>query len=109
LGEYKNTLGVYTFNASEVAVLISYVYSVATGETVSIANSTMGLVTTFSVYTFSTFTDSTGTARKMGFHFPAAIAPKLSFAMKNEDFTQEDLDLEAFADASGNVAYFYNA
>ena len=60
---------------------------------------------TFRLY--NSFTDASGTNRKVGFYFPAVIAPKLSIAMKNEDFTSQNIELEVMADTSGNTYYFF--
>lgn len=108
-GEYKNTAGVYTFGSGDAtaSVVISHTYTITAGETITGSNSAMGLATTFGAYIYNSFTDAGGVNRKMGFYFPAVIAPKLSIAMKNEDFTSQNLELEVMQDSAGKTYYFY--
>ena len=108
-GQYQNTAGVYTLYSSDAtaSVVVSHTYTVTAGETISGTNTAMGLATTFGARIYNSFTDSSGTNRKMGFYFPAVMAPKLSIAMKNEDFTSQNIELEVMADTSGNTFYFY--
>ena len=112
VGEYKNTAGAYTFNTSDNGtnnVIISSVYSATAGQTTTATNQDVGLSTFFSVYLFNSTTQQDGTVRKFGWNFPAVIIPKLSIASKNDEFTTQDLEMTACADASGNVAYFFNS
>ena len=110
VGEYKQAAGVYTFNVGQTGTLqVTYLYSLATGETITLTNQTTGLVTTFAVYTYQVTTDAAGVARKVGYHFPACIVPKMSFSMKNEDWMSQDIEIETMADTSGNVFYNYSA
>jgi hypothetical protein len=108
-GEYKNTAGVYTVGSGETTTsyVVSCTYTITAGETISGTNTAMGLATTFGARVFNSYTDAAGTVRRMGFYFPAVIAPKLSIAMKNEDFTSQDIELEAMQDTAGNTFYFY--
>jgi hypothetical protein len=108
-GEYKNTAGVYTLGTGDAtaSVVVSHTYTVTAGETISGTNTAMGLATTFGARVFNSFTDASGTVRRMGFYFPAVIAPKLSISMKNEDFTSQDIELEAMQDVAGNTYYFW--
>ncbi|MEY2668532.1 MAG: hypothetical protein RJA59_1170 [Pseudomonadota bacterium] len=108
-GQYQNTAGVYTLHSSDATanVVVSHTYAVTAGETITGSNSAMGLATTFGAYVYNSFTDAGGVNRKMGFYFPAVIAPKLSIAMKNEDFTSQNLELEVMQDSAGKTYYFY--
>lgn len=108
-GQYQNTAGVYTLYSADAtaSVVVSHTYTITAGETISGTNTAMGLATTFGARIYNSFTDSSGTNRKMGFYFPAVMAPKLSIAMKNEDFTSQNIELEVMADTSGNTFYFY--
>ena len=108
-GEYKNTAGVYTVGANEATTsyVVSHTYAVTAGETVTGTNTAMGISSTFGAYVYNSFTDAAGVNRKMGFYFPAVIASKLSIAMKNEDFTAQNLELEAMANTAGQTYQFY--
>ena len=106
-GQYSVSAGVYTFAAADTThrVAISYTYSsAATGQKVTMTNQLMGSGSTFQLLLGNYYN-----SRFKGIKFFAAICPKISFDMKNEDFTMYDLDFEAFADASGNVYEEYEA
>lgn len=105
VGEYKNTAAVYTFAAGQTGnVYISYAYTVTTGKTIDFNNQLMGLSTVFQLVLFNTFRN-----KSFGVKLHAVTIPKISFAFKNEDYAEQDLDFEAFADDTGNVLQFYVA
>jgi len=103
-GQYSATAGVYTFAAADLShsVQISYSYTSATANTVTLTNGLMGAGTTYKISLFNTYK-----GKNVGVTLYAATLGKYSFAMKNEDFTDEDLDFMSFADASGNVISIY--
>lgn len=105
-GQYAvSAAGVYTFAGADTghSVAYSYTYTSATaGQQVTLTNQLMGAGNTFQLILGNFYN-----TRFKGIKFYAAICPKLSFDMKNEDFTLYDLDFEAFADASGNVVQTY--
>ena len=108
-GEYKNTAGVYTVGSGEptTAYVVSHTYTVTAGETITGTNTAMGLATTFGCYVYNSFSDAGGVIRKMGFYFPAVAASKLAIAMKNEDFTTQNLELEVMQNSAGQTYQFY--
>ncbi len=63
----------------------------------------MGAGSTFSLVVYNQYGSNYS-----GWKFPAIVAPKLSFAIKNADFTDQNVDFEAYADSTGKVAYFYS-
>lgn len=103
-GQYSVAAGVYTFAAADAShsVQISYAYTSATGNTVTLTNNLMGSGTTYVVHLYNTYK-----GKNVGVKLFAVTLGKYSFAMKNEDFTDEDLDFMGFADGSGNVISLY--
>lgn len=103
-GQYSASAGVYTFAAADAshAVQISYSYTSASGNTVTLTNNLMGSGTTYVVHLYNTYKN-----KNVGVKLYAVTLGKYSFAMKNEDFTDEDLDFMGFADGSGNVISLY--
>jgi hypothetical protein len=106
-GQYSvNAGGQYTFAAADVGkvVFINYVYTATrTGaKAVSFQNLPMGQTPIFGV-------DLTvGYAGKsVVWRFPNCVSGKLTFGTKQDDFTQIDLDISAFADSTGRVFYEY--
>ena len=97
------TAGVYTFASADAsaAVLISYTYIVTTsGSKLTITNQIMGTTPTFKA-TFYTNYAGNGTALRLN----ACMADKLSLPTKVDDWTIQELDFSAFADASGTIGY----
>ncbi len=97
--------GEYTFAAADTGhqVAISYSYkSTTVGKTISLTNQPMGSGTTFQLALFNTFR-----GKNSGVKLFAVTLPKLGLNWKNEDYTEKDLDFEAFADAAGRVVDIY--
>jgi hypothetical protein len=103
-GQYSVAAGVYTFAAADAShnVQISYAYTSTSGSTVTLTNNLMGSGTTYVVHLYNTYK-----GKNVGVKLYAVTLGKYSFAMKNEDFTDEDLDFMGFADGSGNVISLY--
>jgi len=105
-GQYSVNLatGVYTFSSADEgqALLISYTYNLTTsGSKLTITNQLMGILPTFKA-TFYTTYQGKGTALRLN----ACAASKLSLPTKLDDWTIEEMDFMAFADASGTIGYF---
>lgn len=95
----------YSFAAADkgTPVLASYEYSIATSAGSSlytISNNLMGYTPTFSAIFFNKYNGKT-----LAMKLNACVLSKLALPFKNDDFTQNDLDAEAFADASSSVGY----
>ena len=103
-GQYSAAAGVYTFAIADTTnkVQISYSYTSATGNTVTLTNNLMGSGTTYVVQLYNTYK-----TQNVGVKLYAVTLGKYSFAMKNEDFTDEDLDFMGFADANNDVISLY--
>jgi hypothetical protein len=96
--------GVYSFSAADEgqAVLISYTYNIAgSGHEITITNQIAGTTPTFKA-TFYTTYNGKGTALRLN----ACVASKLSLPTKIDDWTIEELDFSAYADATGTIGYF---
>jgi hypothetical protein len=105
-GQYSVNLstGVYTFSAADegAAVLISYTYDIASfGNKITLTNQLIGMTPTFKATFYTTYSGK-GTALRLN----ACTASKLSLPTKIDDWTIEELDFMAFADASGTIGYF---
>jgi hypothetical protein len=109
-GQYSvnTTTGVYTFATADAtnSVGISYSYTVAgaAGTTLTYKNQLMGSGTVFGVTIFNSFR-----GKDLGLRFPAVTLSKLALPFKSEDYTEQDLDGDAFADDAGNILYEYSA
>lgn len=103
-GQYSVAAGVYTFAAADAShtVWISYSYSTTAGHTVTVSNTLMGAGNTFSLVVYNQYASNYS-----GWKFPAIVAPKLSIGLKSADFTDQNVDFEAYADSTGKVAYYY--
>ena len=101
IGQYSVAAGVYTFNASENAVVvkIDYTYAdAATGEKITIANQLLGIAPSFK----TVFTQQYNSLRET-LVLNASVAAKLSKASKTEDFSMPEMDADAFADSGNNI------
>ena len=102
-GQYAVSAGVYTFASGDAgaAVLISYVYSVATGsESIIVTSNLIGPAVNFSANLFAA--DPT-TGRQFSMTLYNCVADKLSFGSKLEDFMIPELDFQCYANAAGQV------
>jgi hypothetical protein len=96
--------GVYSFSSADEgqAVLISYTYQISgTGHQVAITNQIAGTTPTFQATFYTTYAGK-GTALRLN----ACVASKLSLPTKIDDWTIEELDFSAYADATGTIGYF---
>lgn len=106
VGEYSVSAGVYTFNASETATSLLFYYTYTTagasaGYTETLSKQLMGGLPTFELCLQNSFSQF-GTTKTMYMKLNAVVAGKLAFPFKNKDFTIQDLEMQAFCDASGN-------
>jgi len=105
-GQYTLSAGVYTFAAADTGktVYIDYQYT-ATSTTATkstVTNVLMGQAPFFKGDFFSTYQ-----GKNCVFTFPQCLASKLTLASKQDDFTIPEFDVEGFADASGNNAFYW--
>lgn len=99
-GQYSVSAGVYTFAAADTTLIvyIDYRYTLATGKKISIGNQLLGSTPSVALDVTVPYAGKQLTAR-----FPQAIAGKMSFATKLDDFTISEIDFDCFADVSNNV------
>jgi hypothetical protein len=114
VGEYHLTTGFtaapYIFNAGETGtVQIKYLYTLSTGETLTVTNSSVGLLVPVGVRVFNVSTDSLGVVRKIGRYFPSCAMAKFSVANKVGDFASVDLEFKAMAAFGATVYEAYYA
>jgi hypothetical protein len=102
-GQYSvNASGQYTFNTTDTgkAVLISYTYTVVTGNTTTLVNQLTGAAPTFGVDIPWSYNGQNAVL-----HFNACVSEQLTIATKLEDFTIPDFSFQITADAGNNIGY----
>lgn len=113
-GQYSvnQATGVYTFSTADAnaAVLISYRYGITTsGSLLTITNQLQGTTPIARVTFYQKISPplfgQTVTSRPLALVFNACVASKLSLATKIDDWTIPEIDLSAYADASGTIGY----
>lgn len=107
-GQYSvNTAtGVYTFASADTGagVIISYMFTVsASGTQLNITNQMMGFAPAIQILLEAVYNNN-----QFNVLLYNAIASKLNFATKQEDFIIPELDFEAFANAAGQVIDIYS-
>lgn len=97
---FNASTGVYTFASADIgnAVLVNYSYTVATGITISIGNPFMGTTPRFQITLFDVFEGN-----QFNLVLNQAVANRLTFPTRIDDFWIEELDFEAFANAANAV------
>ena len=104
-GQYSVTaLGVYTFAAANTThqVGLYYTYTMVTGNNIHLNNVLMGQATIFQLNAFNTYG-----GKQFGYKLWAVVFPKLSLAGKQDDYTEVDLEFQAFTDTNNNVINVY--
>ena len=100
-GQYSvSAAGVYTFAAADTThqVGLYYTYTIATGNKIALTNPLMGAATIFQLNCFNTYG-----GKQFGYTLYAVVMPKLSLAGKQDDYTEVDLEFQAFADTLNRV------
>ena len=86
-------------------MIISYLFTVAaSGTQLNITNQLMGFAPTIQVLLESVYNNN-----QFNVLLYNAMASKLNFATKQEDFIVPELDFEAFAHAAGQVIDIYSS
>jgi len=106
-GQYSLSGAVYTFAAADTGktVFISYSYSATTGTavgagTMTIKNLAMGAAP---ILRLDVFFQKNG--KDFCTTYPNAMATKLGWQSKLDDYMVPEVEFDAFADAAGNVMY----
>lgn len=92
--------GIYTFAAADAsaALLFNYTYSSITNQQISGINQLMGTSPVFEVLLAESYKGNV-----LNLKLYQAITTKLSFPFKNTDYSIQDLEFSAYADAGGKV------
>lgn len=96
VGQYATGVnGVYTFNTGDTGpVAISYVFTDASGKTVTITNNFMGVTPTFAG-TFYTNRATQGSAGQLTLRLNQCVSNHLSFPSRIDDYNIPDFDYQA--------------
>jgi hypothetical protein len=100
-GQYSvSVAGVYLFAAADTThqVGLYYTYTMVAGTKVALSNPLMGAATIFQLNAFNTYG-----GKQFGYTLYAVVMPKLSLAGKQDDYTEVDLEFNAFADSLNRV------
>jgi hypothetical protein len=105
-GQYSVSAGVYTFAAADTghSVGINYSYTSTGGQTVKVTNALMGAASTFTAALFNNYN-----GLNSGVKLYAVALAGIDFAIKNTDFTIQNLQFEGFADSLDRVIDTYTA
>lgn len=96
--------GVYTFFTGDIgaAIAISYVYTDATGKTITITNNYMGFTPTF-IGTFYQSRNTQGSSGQLTLRLNECVSSHLSIPSRIDDYAIPDFDYQAFSNASNTV------
>jgi hypothetical protein len=109
-GQYSvnQTSGIYTFYLGDagVAMLISYAYTITTGNIVTVNNHVQGWAPTFEIYVATSYQELTSGVSNY-LHIFNARCTKFGFPLKRSDYLVTDLEGECFAAPSGKIFELY--
>lgn len=106
IGQYTVAAGVYTFAAADAsaAMLLNYDYSsAATGSTLAVNNSLMGVIPSFQLSM-----QNTSKGKSMSLLLYSCVASKFDIPMKNDDYTTVEIDFMAQDNGAGQVVKLTN-
>ncbi len=101
IGEYSvnTSTGVYTFNASQTGQLIvSYIYSSTAGEKYTVDTELMGDLNTFELHLFQSYN-----GQNVCRHYKKVFITKYSEALKNDEFTMPEFDVQFAVDENNEL------
>jgi hypothetical protein len=104
-GQYSVSAGVYTFSTtdSSASVVISYNYTVTTGQSVTVPQSLLGQTLSFQL-NFTTIDPTTNSVFTGQFY--NCVAEKFTLQTKLEDFVMPEFDFRLAANAAGVIGKF---
>lgn len=96
--------GTYTFNVGDngKAITIFYSYTTTGQQQIPLANQLAGNQPSFEMFLNEQFTYF-GSLKQLNLKLNAVVSSKITFPFRNQDFTIQDLDFTAYADASNNI------
>jgi hypothetical protein len=97
---FTATTGVYTFASADIGnpVLLNYTYTVTSGYNIAIGNPFMGTTPRFAVTLKQIFESN-----QIVLVLNQCVAARLTYPTRIDDYTIQDLDFSAFANAAGSV------
>lgn len=105
--------GVYTFSSADAsaAVLISYTYNIsATGTKITLTNQLLGTTPVWKATFYQPISPfgigGSAVNAPTALRLNACTTTKFSLPTKLDDWTYQEFDFAAFADASGTIGYF---
>src|SRR5580700_9857714 len=104
-GTYSTgTNGVYTFFSGDIgaSVAISYVFTDASGKTITITNNFMGYTPTFAA-TFYQQRNTQGSTGQLTLRLNECVSSQLSIPSKIDDYAIPDLNFSAFSNYSNQI------
>jgi hypothetical protein len=104
-GQYTTGVnGVYTFNTGDAnqSLAISYIYTNASGFSVTIKNELMGYTPTF-LGTFYSQNATLGTTGQLTLRLNECVSSRLSFPSRIDDYNIPDLDFSVFSSGSNII------
>ncbi|MDR3495290.1 MAG: hypothetical protein P4L82_11880 [Ancalomicrobiaceae bacterium] len=101
-GIYEPSATAYTFSSSDAGldVLLNYLYTATTGETISLTNQALGTTPTFAGV-FRNRDPQTGLFTTLKIN--KMTCSKLTFASKTSDWTIPEFDMTVMDDGTGNI------
>ena len=101
-GVYEASASAYTFSSSDASkqVVLNYLYTLTTGESIAITNQALGTTPTFAGV-FRNRDPNTGLF--LTFAFNKATSSKLSLSSKLSDFSIPEFDISFMDDGTGNI------
>src|SRR5208337_1757830 len=96
--------GVYTFYTGDIGAIvgISYVYTDASGKTITITNNFMGYTPTF-VGTFYQQQNTQGSTGQLTLRLNECVSSHLSIPSRIDDYAMEEFDFQAFSNSANNI------
>lgn len=104
-GQYSTgTNGIYTFSTFDISanVAISYVYTDASGKTITITNQNMGYTPTF-IGTFYQQRNTQGGTGQLTLRLNYCVSSHLNIPTKIDDYAMPDFDFQAFSTGAGAI------
>lgn len=103
-GQYSVSNGVYNFFSSDVgqSITISYVYTDASGKTITLSNQFMGFTPTFSG-TFYQSRNTQGSTGQITLRLNQCVSSHFTIPTRIDDYAIQDFDFSAFSNAAGSI------
>jgi len=104
-GQYGvTTAGVYTFATADIgqSILVSYVFTDASGKSITLTNNFMGFTPTF-IATFYQQRNTQGSTGQLTLRLNECVSSRLTIPTRIDDYAIQDFDWQAFSTAAGSI------